>query len=157
MGTSNISEYMLELYNLNVVSPEERELIKTALASDAELRLRYEALERSDYEILQRYPVENMPTPAVLQDSDAPIRKTSLTRQGAFVKSQFSTKAKYRIVLGLTAAAAVLVCVFFISLVYLQNLNRRPTEIASVPNNETGWARGTENNIHDFSISLYPL
>jgi hypothetical protein len=36
-------------------------------------------------------------------------------------------------------------------------LGRRPVEIASVPNNEIGWARGTENDIREFSISIYPI
>jgi hypothetical protein len=154
METNDISQYMLELYQLGLASPKERKLVEAALASDPELRLRYEALVESDHEIRKRYPLENMPAPAVFKDAVVTAREPGFSGQGAIVRGRFSGRTRLFVGLG---AAAVFVCVLFFSLINLRNLGKRPTEIASVPDNGTVWARGTENHVRDFSISIYPM
>jgi len=154
METNDISQFMLELYQMGLASPKERKLVEAALASDSELRLRYEALVESDHEIRQHYPLENMPVPAVFKDAVPPAREHGSDVQGAIVRGRFSGRT--RLFVGLSAAA-VFACVLFFSLINLRNLGKRPTEIASIPDNGTVWARGTENHVRDFSISIYPM
>jgi hypothetical protein len=59
--TGRVSTLMLERYHLGEVSARERKMVETELASDSALRFRYEALEGSDRELLQRYPWEQSP------------------------------------------------------------------------------------------------
>jgi hypothetical protein len=139
MEKSNISQYMLEMYQLNLVTPKERKLVEAALSSDAELRSRYEALAESDKEIRRRYPYP-APVPAVKRD----------VRRPGFERSAFVGLSKRKRLLAGFGAAAVLVCVFFFSFLSLRNLFKKPLEVAAA-------SRGTENTIKDLSISIYPL
>ena len=139
MEKNNISQYMLELYHLDLASPKERKQVEAALSSDAELRRRYEALVESDKEIRRRYPA---PDPTVFRD----VRKPNLFKRGTLVRSRLSERKHLLAGLG---AAAVLICLFFFSFISLRNLFKKPVEIAA--------ARGTEKHIKDFSISIYPM
>ena len=56
MSTRRISTLMLEQYHLGELGPEARELVRSELAANTELRLRYQGLEDSDRELRQRYP-----------------------------------------------------------------------------------------------------
>jgi len=154
METNGISQYVLELYRLGLASPKERKQVEAALASDSGLSLRYQALVESDHEIRKRYPLENMPAPAVFKDAVVTAREPGFSGQGAIVRGRFSGKTRLFVGLG---AAAVFACVLFFSFINLRNLGKRPTEIASIPDNRTVWARGTEDHIRDFSISIYPM
>jgi len=128
---------MLEMYQLDLASPKERKLVEAALASDAELRLSYEALVESDREIRERYPLESMPAPPVFHDAVVPAREPGFSGQGAIIRGLFS--ARKRVLAGLSVAA-VFVCALFLSLFNLRNLGSGPAEIA----------RGTKNHIRDF-------
>jgi len=146
MEKNNISQFMLEMYHMDLASPKERKQVEAALASDAELRRRYEALAESDREIRRRYPA---PVPAVKRD----VRKPSLFGRGVPVR----LGERKRLLVGL-GAAAVLICVFFFSFLYLRlnsrNQVKKTAEIAGIPdpNSEEGQFRGTENR--DFSIFI---
>jgi hypothetical protein len=139
MKKNNISQFMLEMYRLDLASPKERKQVEAALSSDEELRRRYEALAESDQEIRRRYPYppERMSVPAVKRDARKPGR-------GVFIRLD----ERKRLLAGL-GAVAVLVCALFFSVLYLRNLFKKPAEVAA--------ARGTENNIKDFSVSIFPL
>ena len=134
MEKNNISQFKLELYQLDLVTPKERKQIEAALSSDKELRRRYEALVETDQEIRRRNPA---PVPAVSRDVRKPGR-------GAFVR-------KKRLLIGL-GAAAVLICALFFSVINSRNPFKKTAEFAGIPDpdNEMGRARAPENR--DFSI-----
>ena len=140
MEKINISQFKLELYQLDLASPKERKQVEAALSSDEELRRRYEAIVESDQEIRRRYPYppEKMPVPAAFRD----VRKPGFERN-ALVRGRLSER---KLLLAGLGAAAVLVCVFFFSILSIRNQSKR----------EALAARGTENHINDFSISIYP-
>jgi len=154
MGKNKISQYMLEMYQLGLASPKERKLVEAALASDTELRRSYEALVDSDREIRRRYPPENMPVPALFRDKA--VREPGSSKQGAIVYGRFNARKRILVVLG---AAAAIVCVFFLSVFSFRNSGKKPVEIASAqdPDYGTVQARGTENKIKEFSVSIYPI
>jgi len=54
-----VSDFMLERYRYGELSPEDGEIVKTALYADDGLRLRLDALDTSDKELRLRYPVQN--------------------------------------------------------------------------------------------------
>ncbi len=56
MGESNISNLMLERYNLGELNQEEKTLVEKAIESDLELQARFSDLKRSDFEFRNRYP-----------------------------------------------------------------------------------------------------
>jgi len=143
---TNISQFMLEMYRLDLVTPKERKQVEAALSSDEELRRRYEAIVESDREIRRRYPYppEKMPVPAAFRDARKPGR-------GAFVR----LGEKKRLLIGL-GAAAVLVCALFFSVItILRSQGNKSAEIAILtdPDNEKGEAMGPE--IKELSISIF--
>jgi len=55
---AKVSDFMLERYRHGELSPEDREAVETALASDGGLRLRLEKQDESDRELRLQYPAE---------------------------------------------------------------------------------------------------
>jgi Ca-activated chloride channel homolog len=109
MNTENcVSQLMLERYNRDKVSSGERKFIEAALESDAELRLHYEELKKSDEEIRLLYLLENLPQLAAIKDTVVPISEIESSSRKRFRRGWYRAKS---FKLGLAAAA--IVCVFF--------------------------------------------
>jgi Ca-activated chloride channel family protein len=109
MKTENcVSQLMLERYNLNKVSADERKFVEAELESNTELRLLYEELKKSDEEIRLLYPLEKLPQLAAIKDTVVPIHVIESSSHNHFRRSWYRAKS---FKLGLAAAA--LVCVFF--------------------------------------------
>lgn len=123
--TAYISQMTLELYHLDAASVKEQRMIEAALASDRELRLRYEALEESDRELRRRYSLES---------ETAVVPEKGLLRRGVPQRGRLLSK---RPVWGI-GAAALLLCLF--SSLYLL---KKPSiiEWSDIPL-EPGRARG---------------
>jgi Ca-activated chloride channel family protein len=117
---------MLERYNLNKVSADERKFIEAALESDTELRLHYEELKKSDEEIRLLYPLENLPQLAAIKDTVVPIHVIESSSQNRFRRGWYRAKS---FKLGLAAAA--LVCVFFSVFYFMRwrSHNTRGTQV----------------------------
>ncbi len=58
MGNANISDLMLEQYNLGELSREEKLFIDKKIESDPDLQLRLSDIKRSDFEFLNQYPAD---------------------------------------------------------------------------------------------------
>ncbi|MCL1813487.1 MAG: leucine-rich repeat domain-containing protein [Treponema sp.] len=127
--TYRISQLTLELYYLDAVTVKERKLVETALASDKELRTRYEALQKSDQELrplfaaeLQRlFSLDSASNSVNLRDAVVPV-------SGA---DRFSHNRKT--ILGL-AAAAILLLVLVPFLFYFRgHRSSKGNELDHVP------------------------
>lgn len=70
MGESGISDLMLERYNLDELSYDEKIRMEKLIERDPELQTRLSELKRSDFEFLNRYPAR-----AVLNQDTKKIRK----------------------------------------------------------------------------------
>jgi tetratricopeptide (TPR) repeat protein len=112
--TNHVSQFMLEMYHLGVVSAKERKMVEKELSSDRELSRRYAALKQSNWELNRQYPFEKLP---VLYGF------TTLEKSSAKAGTGF----RKRLLWGILAAAAVLASAFFATLFFF-NIKENPIE-----------------------------
>jgi hypothetical protein len=98
---NRISQLTLELYHRGLATHKERKLVKNALKTDSEVLKRYEALQKSDREFRHLISQE-------LNSMNIPERPP------------FPALRNRKVVFGIIAAAAVLLCVLIPAILYLK-------------------------------------
>jgi len=118
-----ITQFMLELYHLNIVTDKERKLIEDALSKDDDLRLRYEELKNLDKEIKAKYKLNEPSVFTIIKnDNDKIINKTNILK----------TK---KIIIGL-GIAALIICLCIPAFFYFSNLKNKGAN-AEITRNDT--------------------
>lgn len=97
MGNANISDLLLEQYNLGELSREEKLFIDKKIESDPDLQLRLADIKRSDFEFLNQYPAG-----VILNRNDRQDRRNQKTQK----RNTFS------IISGICAAALLVAIAF---------------------------------------------
>jgi len=108
----HITQFMLELYHLNAVTGKERKIIEEVLNTDDEVRLKYEELKKTDYEIKNKYRLDTESLFAILNNNNERIIKNI-------------TKPKERKKIILFGIAAVFICFFIPLFIYFNNSKKK--------------------------------
>jgi hypothetical protein len=133
--TKRISLYMLELYNYDAVTKKERKLIEAAMATDDELRLRYEEIKKSDQELSKLYPTDTFPALKVIKNDN--VKETNII-------------SKNRKLLWKIGIAAILLCVLIPPFIYFSRQNSKNIiEIATEPDKELEYNIEERENINN--------
>ena len=127
--TQKFSEFTLERYRLGELDPEDTAAINDAIASDENLRLSMEQLEKSDEELRHRYPMEFFN----LQDIPAPRLQRPRMR---IVRAGVSRGASWTRMAGLAAVIIAGILIPVLYFIFSTNTNKPEisggTAIASV-------------------------
>jgi len=135
----HIPQLMLELYHLNVVSDKERRMVEEAMSADIKIRNRYEELKKSDKELRSFFLLENLS--AIENIHIQVLRKNHVSRNR-------------KLLIGLGAAAAVLLCVFIPSFFYFKE--RSPNNsVTGIPAREIEQTK-TQEAVEIDEILLIP-
>ncbi len=106
-----VSDLLLEQYALGELSPRQARKIQDELARDPSLRSRYEEIARSDREILQRYPPDEMEK--AIRDRLEADAKDESRDEGLSSSLEPAGRWALQLAIALPAAAVILLVVSF--------------------------------------------
>ena len=151
--TDFVSQLTLERYHLGEVTPEEHEQLEAMLAEDGELHSRYAKLQEEDSELRGLYPLESLNVLAKLQNTayaEPETRRSTIRQWNRFGSAAGQSRMRTGKILGGLSAAAVFLCVFFLSLSFIRG--RNTAAIAGLPESGTDRIKGTAPG---YELSLY--
>jgi hypothetical protein len=116
---NRISQLTLELYHRGLATHKERKLVEKALETDGEIRKRYEALQKSDTEFRQLISKE-------------------LDRLHIPERPPLPARRNVKVVFGIIAAAAILLCAIIPTILYLKGNGPNKGNAIAEETKETG-------------------
>ncbi|MDR2922744.1 MAG: leucine-rich repeat domain-containing protein [Treponema sp.] len=139
--TNAVSQLLLERYNRGKVTDKERKTVENAMASDRKIYNRHEAIKKSDEELRRLYPLENLPRLAAVKDMVVPFSENVSATKKRLRQNLPQESNRLRIkplLMGIGAAAAVAVVVFFSLLYWIKGRSSNETPaIAESPSSGT--------------------
>lgn len=137
MKKFHITDYMLDLYSLDALSPRKRKIVETALTTDEELKMKYEAREKLKQDLYDRYKSRH-PDDVILQVQDENVSD---------LKIKTYPRKRNILRLGVAAAAVVAITLTLIFTVnYFKNHSINDNNIYMTQENKENESDEIKNN-----------